>query len=109
MLYNYNFYIEDTSFDYGDFPNSTCYCEAWHGFSIDIDVNNIVNIDTLKPYGDYSVQMKDIKTIEKLADFLEQHLDEVQENEDEDLTYSNKECFIELIDFLKEQEQRKCA
>lgn len=101
MDFKYIFYTTDESFDYGDFPNSTCYVEAPHGFSIEIDVNNKINLSSLVGFGNYLNEVKSIKTLKDFQKFLKSNLNQVQEL-DEDAKYTNLECFEELLEIVNE-------
>lgn len=103
MKYDYIFYVTDESFDYGDFPGSSYYEKNNHGFSIDIDSNNVIDIASLTPFGDFYSEMKNIKTLEELKQYLEIKLKEVKEWEIEESQFTNLEIFEELIKFLQQQ------
>lgn len=102
MRYEYNFYITDESFDYGDFPGATVTETVKHGFSVEIDSDNKVDINSLESYGDYSQLQNEIKTLQGLLDYIEAHLSEVEEH-DENEIITNYYLFLELTDFLREQ------
>lgn len=102
MRYEYNFYITDESFDYGDFPGATFRETVKHGFSIEINADNNVNINTLQSYGDYSSLQDEIKSLSELKDYIESHLSEIEEH-DENEIITNYYLFLELTDFIKDQ------
>ena len=104
MKLTYNFYTTDESFDYGDFPNSTCYVTGEHGFTINHDSNtNKLDIESLETYGDYD-DMKEIKTLQGLKEYIKSHIDEVKDF-DYESKYTNRECFEELIEIIDENLQ----
>lgn len=105
MIFDYIFYTKDESFDYGDFPGGTCNCITEHGFSIDVNKDDFVDIKTLQPLGDYADSMKDIKTLEELKEFIIKHLDECEDD-------TGKDCLMELCVFINdtiEKQERKTA
>lgn len=94
MICSYTFYETDESFDYGDWGLGchTHYVIAPHGFDIDVDKDDNVDINTLDAYGDY-IEMNEIKTLAELKKYIEAHIHEVQED-------NNRECLEELVDFI---------
>ena len=100
MKYEYIYYIEDTSFDYGDF---THYETSPHGFEIEIDCNNNVDISTLRGFGGYYF-MCEIKTLQELKNVLVSQMNEIE-------IQKNVELFEELIRFISVQitNERKAA
>lgn len=98
MKFNYDFYITDGSFDYGDFDYV---CNDYHGFSIDIDKNNFVDITSLDAYGDYEEMNSKCKTLSSLRDYIIEHLNEIKEFE-RFSKYTNIELFKELISFIND-------
>ena len=102
MRYEYNFYITDESFDYGDFPGATVTETVKHGFSIEINSDNKVDISSLESYNDYSEIQEKVKTLQELLDYIESHLEEIEEH-DENEIITNYYLFLELTDFLREQ------
>lgn len=102
MAQEYNFYTTDESFDYnGPFGTATQYETGYHGFSIEVDKNDIIDITSLDAYGDYTEMQDKCKTLEDLKKYLEEHLDEVQEDEEKH-RYTNRECFEELIEIIND-------
>lgn len=99
MRAEYIFYVTDESFSYGDFPGSTVYQTERHGFEIDIDSDNNIDISSIEFFGYY--QDKKINSLYDLLDFVETHLIEVEEI-NENATYSNYEIFEELIELIKQ-------
>lgn len=100
MKYEYIYYIEDTSFDYGNF---THYEHSPSGFEIEIDSDNNVDISTIQGFGGY-LFMSDIKTLEQLKNVLVSQMNEIEIPE-------NVELFEELIRFISVQieNERKAA
>ena len=103
MRYEYTFYETDESFDYADwmYGNCTCHRVMPHGFQIEIDNEDNVDIDTLDAYGDFE-EMNKIKTLSELKAYLVQNLKEVERIDD-------KECIEELVDFITCQLAREVA
>ena len=118
MQYEYIFYTTDESFDFGDFPSESRGCSAshfhsrtcdqreYHGFSIDIDKENNIDISSLKWLGDYSETQ--ITTLQGLKEFIKTHLNEVEEIDDSlniYYQYTNIELFEELIELIDDNLQ----
>ncbi len=99
MKANYFFYISDESFSYGDFPSSTVYEKTKHGFSININSDNIIDFNSLCLIGDF--ENTQINTLEELLEFVKSHFSEIEEI-NSDSQYSNIELFEELIEIIKE-------
>lgn len=100
MKYEYILYERDVSFDYGDFLGATCSGIEKNGFSIDIDINDNVDIDSLEGFGDFQFLEKDIKTKQGLIDFInenEEYIEEINPG----CKYTNKELFEELVEILE--------
>jgi len=93
MICEFIFRVQDESFDFGDFPGGTCPVVTEHGFQIEIGSNDTVYIETLKPIGDFGNEIKGIKTLEQLKEFIVKHLDEVQDE-------NEKERIMELASFI---------
>lgn len=94
MQYEYILNNTELSFDYGDFPGS---CYGWtekNGFYLDIDVNNIINISSLKLFGDCEELMKDVKTLDDLKRFLIDNFEFIENG--------YKEVINELLEFINE-------
>lgn len=110
MRAEYIFYVTDESFSYGDFPGSTIYETERHGFEVDIDSDNNIDISSIEFLGYY--QDIKINSLYDLLAFVETHLVEVEEI-NENSTYSNYEIFEELIELIKtnikEIQERKAA
>lgn len=73
MKYEYIYYLEDRSFDYGDF---THYDIVKHGFSIEIN-NNTVNCNTIEGFGNYEY-LTQLNFPEGLEMILRNTIDEVE-------------------------------
>lgn len=58
----------DLSFDYSDYR--TCHEWQYNGFNIDIDIKDVINIESLEPFGDCVEMMENIKTLKDLKRFL---------------------------------------
>lgn len=97
MKHNFIFCETDEGFEYGDFPNSNFYQTQEHGFSIDINKDNYVNIDSLETYGACDEMNIKCKTLQELRQYIEQHLNEIKDNK-----YSKLECFNELLCFIND-------
>ena len=100
MRYEFIYYSTDESFDYGDFPNSTCHCTSLHGFSIEITKDDIPLLDTVDGFGDFADVKDHAQNYKDFADYLKNSLDDIQR---EDENASSLECFEELIDFVESQ------
>lgn len=96
MRYEYILYTTDSSFSYGDFPNSTFIDIEQHGFSLDIDKDDKVDITSIRAFGDCSYELSSIKTEKELIEFIFNNIDKVEREE-------IVECLNELVFFLKKQ------
>ena len=65
----YIFYYTDESFDYGDYSGSTCYIYEPHGFEVAIEDNKI-DLSTLIGLGEFEDEVKEIKTLDDLNNFI---------------------------------------
>lgn len=84
----------DLSFDYGDFPGGTCVEYQYNGFNIDMDIKDVINIESLEPFGDCVEMMENIKTLKDLKRFLIENFEFIDDE--------NKKVINELIYFLNE-------
>ena len=95
----YIFYQTDYSFDYNSpFGTSTYYDYDNHGFEIEIDINNNIDMSSFQAFGDYEEMNRKCKTLEDLKKYILEHYNEIQEFEG--YRYSNKEVFDELLDII---------
>ena len=95
----YLFYQTDYSFDYNSpFGTSTYYDYDNHGFEIEIDINNNIDMSSFQAFGDYEEMNRKCKTLEDLKKYILEHYNEIQEFEG--YRYSNKEVFDELLDII---------
>lgn len=78
MKYDFIFYQTDCSFTYGDFPGATVQAHEDHGFSIEIDCNDNVNIKSIKSFGDYYRMASEIKTLNDLKRFVRKHIPDIE-------------------------------
>lgn len=90
MRFEYILNKTDVSFDYSDYR--TCYEYQYNGFNIEIDKNDVINIESLEPFGDCIEAMENIKSLKDLKQFLTTNLKTV-ENE-------YKSVINELIYFI---------
>lgn len=101
----YIFYTTNESFDYGDFPGSTCICFEPHGFEVDIE-DGRVDLTTLQGFGDYGVEVEKVKTLIDLKEFIKKYKNEIYDY-DETEFFKKVKKFEELekilIIELKEQ------
>ena len=107
MMRNYEFYFytTDESFDYGDFTHKDI---VYHGFTLELDKDDNVDFASLEGWGDYSQEIDAIRTAKGLRDYVQEHLDEVLEwDEDENKLCTNYELFCNLIDILDRQIKRE--
>lgn len=100
MNYDFIFYSTDESFDYGDFPNSTCYSTGLHGFSIEITKDDVPLLNTVDGFGDFADAKDHAKTYKDFANYIRNSLDDIQS---EDNNATSIEVFEELLDFLENQ------
>lgn len=82
----------DLSFDYSDFPGGTCIEYQYNGFNIDIDIKDVINIESLEPFGDCVEMMGNIKTLKDLKRFLTENFEFIDDE--------NKKVINELIYFI---------
>jgi hypothetical protein len=104
--YEYVFYEIDESFEFcGCWGNEICYQWSSHGFEISDDINCDYAISTIRGFGHYS-EMSNIKSLQELRDYLEAHLDEVQEIKDytKDKNILRFKNLIKFIDTQIEEE-----
>ena len=94
------FYDVDTSFDYGDFPNATCYCHEPSGFTLDIDYFENINLSSLYGFGDFSDIEERCTTLELLKQEIIDNLQTI------DGSGSPKSDFLYLLDILTKQIER---
>lgn len=95
----YLFYQTDYSFDYNSpFGTSTYYDYDNHGFEIEIDINDNIDMSSFQAFGDYEEMNRKCKTLEDLKNYILEHYNEIQEFEG--YRYSNKEVFDELLDII---------
>lgn len=100
MKFEYILYERDVSFDYGDFPGATCSGTEKNGFSIDIDIDDRVDMDSLEGFGDFQNLEKDITTKQGLIDFINENEEYIEEINPR-CPYTNKELFEELVEILE--------
>ena len=80
----------DLSFDYSDYR--THYELQYNGFNIDIDIKDVINIESLEPFGDCVEMMENIKTLKDLKRFLIENFEFIDDE--------NKKVINELIYFI---------
>ena len=96
----YIFYQTDESFDYGDWSwGGTWEEHANHGFEIEIDSNDNIDMSSFNAFGDYEEMNHKCKSLEDLKNYILEHYDEIQEFEGF-YRYSNKEVFDELLEII---------
>ncbi len=100
MKYEYILYERDVSFDYGDFPGANCSGTEKNGFSIDIDIDDHVDMDSLEGFGDFQNLEKDITTKQGLIDFINENEEYIEEINPR-CQFTNKELFEELVEILE--------
>lgn len=95
-----NLYTTDQSFDFGDFPNGTCYQEEHHGIEIDIN-DNKPDIKTLEGFGNFTYLTQKY-TLETLANELKTHIEDVKLCAQEmGVIFINEKKIGELIKLLE--------
>ena len=98
----YIFYQTDESFDYGDWSWGGTWEEySNHGFEIEIDYDDNIDMSSFQAFGDYEEMNHKCKTLEDLKNYILEHYNEIQEFEGFD-RYSNKEVFNELLDIIND-------
>ena len=103
----YIFYDTDASFDYlGPFGVETYHYVESHGFNIEMDVNDNINLNTIEGFGDF-VDIENCKTLESLYKYILDNLDNVQESE-EDSELSRRELLEELLSTISDGIDKKC-
>lgn len=99
MELEYIFYETDDSFDYGD-CGRTCYRFTKHGFTIDVNSENGLDIKTLKGFGDYhDIQGFCGQDFNLLKGIIVTDFDYIQDEE-------QKQKFNELIEMIEIEEMR---
>jgi hypothetical protein len=104
MRYDYVFYTTEELLE--DLPHYSHHfynirADLDHGFCIEIDNDDNVNVNTIWGYNDFS-EMNSINSLEELKKYLEKHYDTVD-------TVERKECLEELIGFITCQLQKEVA
>ena len=98
----YIFYQTDCSFDFdGPFGTETYHDYENHGFEVEIDNNDNIDMSSFKAFGDYEEMNHKCKTIENLKNYILEHYNEIQEFDGFD-RYSNKEVFDELLEIIND-------
>lgn len=94
MIYDFIYYTTDESFDYGDFAGGTYHQVCLHGFSIELTKDDKPLIETLDGYGDFAVEINEIKTLKQLKDFILKNMNEIRDSG------TKEEIFLELVSFI---------
>ena len=89
MKYNYEIYTTNDEYDVGG-----CFVPVAHGFEIEIDDNNCININSLNGYGDFSYMAKEIKNLKQLKSFIKRVKKKYNKYVD---------CFDEIVSFINNQ------
>ena len=98
----YIFYQTDESFDYGDWSWGGTWIEyANHGFEVEIDNNDNIDMSSFQAFGDYEEMNHKCKTLEDLKNYILEHYNEIQDVEGFG-KYPNKEVFGELLDIIND-------
>lgn len=103
MRSDYIFFETDSSFD---FQGGTYYCTDKHGFSIEINADNKINIDSIEGFGAFEDAEK-CETLETLFEYIEKNKGYVTENEDEDMKYTRLELLLELQQIIIQNVKEK--
>lgn len=99
----YVFYQTDCSFDFdGPFGTETYHDYENHGFEIEIDSNDNIDMSSFQAFGDYEEMNHKCKTLEDLKNYILEHYNEIQEYEEFDRYYSNQEVFDELLEIIND-------
>ena len=97
----YIFYQTDCSFDYDSpFGTATYYDYANHGFEVDIDCNDNIDMDSFQAFGDYEEMNHKCKTLEDLKNYILEHYDEIQDVLN--IYHPNQEAFDELLEIIND-------
>ena len=97
----YVFYQTDESFDYGDWSwGGTCYEYANHGFEIEIDHNDNIDMSSFQAFGDYEEMNHKCKTLEDLKNYILEHYNEIQDVLN--IYHPNQEAFDELLEIIND-------
>lgn len=102
MLYTFIFYKTDESFDFGDFPGSTISIKDVHGFDIEIDRYDNVDLTSLTGFGNFSYFSK-IQSLNQLKTEIINNLSDIDEFPDKS-TFTNIEVFQDFIKILERNE-----
>ena len=97
----YVFYQTDESFDYGDWSwGGTWYEYANHGFEIEIDSNDNIDMSSFQAFGDYEEMNHKCKTLEDLKNYILEHYNEIQDVLN--IYHPNQEAFDELLEIIND-------
>ena len=102
-ILEYIFYQTDCSFDYDSpFGTATYYDYENHGFELEIDSNDNINMSSFQAFGDYEEMNHKCKTLEELKNYILEHYNEIQEWNELNRYYTNQETFDELLDIIND-------
>lgn len=66
MKYNYEIYTTNDEYDVGG-----CFVPVAHGFEVEIDDNDCIDINSLNGYGDFSYEVSKIDNIYQFKKFIQ--------------------------------------
>ena len=98
MELEYVFYTTDDSFDYGD-CGRTCQVFTKHGFTIEVNSVDGLDIKSLKGFNDYLEIQDYCQNLNDLKCIIEHQFENIQEEND-------KEKFKELLEMIDYEEMR---
>jgi hypothetical protein len=99
----YIFYQTDCSFDYDSpFGTATYYDYENHGFELEIDSNDNINMSSFQAFGDYEEMNHKCKTLDDLKNYILEHYQEIQDYDDLDDYCARSERFDELLDIIND-------
>ena len=103
----YIFYQTDCSFDYDSpFGTATYYDYENHGFEVEIDHNDNIDMSTFQAFGDYEEMNHKCKTLEDLKNYILEHYNEIQDYDELDDYCARSERFDELLDIINDNLQK---
>ena len=97
----YIFYQTDCSFDYDSpFGTATYYDYENHGFEVEIDHNDNIDMSSFQAFGDYEEMNHKCKTLEDLKNYILEHYNEIQDVLN--IYHPNQEAFDELLEIIND-------
>ena len=101
----YIFYQTDCSFDYDSpFGTATYYDYENHGFEVEIDHDDNIDMSSFQAFGDYEEMNHKCKTLEDLKNYILEHYNEIQDVLN--IYHPNQEAFDELLEIINDNLQK---